>query len=54
MVDFGIPLILLVVIFVIPVSVLMGGAILSALVGWALKARTDEAHEGSELVELNT
>ena len=54
MVDIGIPLIVFVVVLVIPVSVLMGGAILSALVGWALKARTDEAHEGSELVELNT
>ena len=38
----------------LPVVMLMGGAVLSAILGWSVKATVDAAHEGSELLDLNT
>lgn len=43
-----------VIVVVIPVGLLMGGAALSALLGWALWSEAEAANEGSDLVELNT
>lgn len=42
-----------VIVVVIPVSVLMSGAVGSALIGWFLRTEADAAHEGSELIDLN-
>lgn len=44
---------LVVLLVVIPVSVMMTGAILSGLLGWALKDNGEQIHEGSELIELS-
>jgi hypothetical protein len=47
-------IILAVVIFVIiPVSVMMTGAVVSAILGWALKDNGEQANQGSELLQLN-
>ena len=46
-------LIVIAVVVVLPVSVLMSGAVASALLGWALKSDVDRTHEGSELLETN-
>ena len=32
----------------------MGGAVLSAILGWSVKTNVDAANEGSELLDLNT
>ena len=48
----AIPL-LIALLVVIPVSVLMTGALVAAVLGWRLKDDADERHEGSELVDLN-
>lgn len=42
-----------VVLLVLPVLLCMGGAVLAAIYGWAIKSAVDEEHEGSELLELN-
>ncbi len=42
-----------VALLILPVLMCMGGAVLAAAVGWSLKEKVDEAHEGSELLELN-
>ncbi|HEX6419438.1 MAG TPA: hypothetical protein VFZ77_13140 [Acidimicrobiales bacterium] len=49
----GAVLIVLVLVVVIPVAVLMSGAVGAALIGWTLKEDAEERHEGSELVALN-
>lgn len=47
-------IILAVIIFVvIPVSVMMTGAVVSAILGWALKDNGEQTHDGSELLDLN-
>lgn len=46
--------IIVVVLLVLPVLVLMGGAIASALLGFFLQRDVEASHEGSELVDLNT
>jgi hypothetical protein len=43
-----------VLVIVIPVGVMMAGAVASALLGWSLKSDADTRYEGHELVELNT
>ncbi len=48
------PLIIVVVLVVaIPVSVLMSGAAIAALLGYVLKDEVDRSHEGSELLQTN-
>jgi hypothetical protein len=48
------PIIIIVVLVVaIPVGVVMSGAVMAAILGWGLKSDVEEAHEGSELIELN-
>lgn len=37
----------------IPVSVCMTGAVVAGILGWAAKDTVEQAHEGSELIELN-
>jgi cytochrome b subunit of formate dehydrogenase len=38
---------------VIPVGVLMSGAIVAAVLGWVLRDDAEKRHEGSELIETN-
>ena len=42
-----------VIVVVIPMGALIGGAVLSAILGWFLKDDVEAAHEGSEVVDLN-
>ena len=42
-----------VLVIVIPVGVLMSGAVGAGILGWALKSDADERYAGSELVDLN-
>ena len=49
------PLIIVaVVVLVLPPMVLMAGMVFSALLGWVATAQAEDAHDGSELIELNT
>jgi hypothetical protein len=41
-----------VIVVVIPVGLMMSGAVASAVIGWALEEDADARHEGSELIEL--
>lgn len=49
----GAAIIVVVLIVVIPVSILMSGALGSAIIGFFLKKDVDANHEGSELIDLN-
>ena len=51
---FGAIAIVVVVVVVLPVSFMMSGAAVSAILGFLLKQTADAAHEGSELIDLNT
>lgn len=51
--DFGPILIAIVIVIVIPVGLLMSGAVLSAVLGWFLRDDAESRYEGSELVDLN-
>lgn len=42
-----------IILVVIPVSIAMTGAVVSAILGWALKDNGEATHEGSELIELS-
>ena len=42
-----------ILVVVIPVTVVMSGAVVSAILGWSLKSTADADHEGSELIDLN-
>lgn len=47
-------IILAVIILVaIPVSVCMTGAMVAAILGWALKDNSEQTHEGSELIDIS-
>lgn len=37
---------------ILPITFLVGGAVLSAIFGWALKNEGEATHEGSELIDL--
>lgn len=50
----GALIIIFVVVVVLPVSMLMSGAVLSAILGWRLKDEAEILHEGSELIDCNT
>jgi hypothetical protein len=41
-----------VIVVVLPVGLMMSGALASAVIGWALKDDADARHEGSELIDL--
>jgi hypothetical protein len=46
-------LIAIVLVVVIPVAVMMTGALVAAALGWALKEDAEGRNEGSELIALN-
>ena len=46
-------LIVIVLLFVLPPMFLMGGGVISALLGWASKTYAERKNEGSELIDLN-
>ncbi len=41
------------IIVAIPVSVMMTGGIVAAILGWSLKDNGEATHEGSELIDLS-
>ena len=49
----GAVIIVVVLVVLIPVAVIMTGAIVAGILGWALKESGDATHEGSELIDLN-
>jgi hypothetical protein len=49
----GAAIIVVVIVVALPVAYLMTGGVLSAIVGWALKANGEDTHPNSELTELN-
>lgn len=51
--DPGAIAIVVIIVVVLPVAVLMGGAVLSSLLGWTLYKEAETVHDGSEYVELN-
>lgn len=46
-------LIVIALLVLLPVGTLVGGAVLSLILGWLVKTEVDQEHEGSELLELN-
>jgi len=44
---------IVIVLLLIPVAVVMSGAVLASILGWSLKDDAVERNEGSELIELN-
>ncbi len=46
-------IIVIVLVIAMPVSVLMSGAVASALLGFFIKDDVDRSHEGSELLQTN-
>jgi hypothetical protein len=46
-------LMIVVLVIVIPVAVMMTGAVVAAALGWSLKEDAEATHEGSELIALN-
>ncbi|MDZ7679478.1 MAG: hypothetical protein U5K29_13125 [Acidimicrobiales bacterium] len=48
----GPAVIVVVLLVVIPVGVLISGAVAAGLLGWLLRNNGEVEHEGSELVEL--
>ena len=42
-----------IIVILIPVSLMMSGAVVAGLLGWALKDDAEERYEGSELVDLD-
>ena len=49
----GAVIIVLVIVVVLPVTYLITGGVVAAIVGWALKANGEDTHPNSELTELN-
>ena len=49
----GAILMVIVLVLVIPVAVLVSGAVVAALLGWSLKDDAEARNEGSELIDLN-
>ncbi|MEY2431680.1 MAG: hypothetical protein QOC92_1405 [Acidimicrobiaceae bacterium] len=52
--DLGPFIIVFVLLIGLPVSFLMGGALVAAVLSIALKSNAEATHEGSELIDLNT
>lgn len=50
---FGAIAIIIVLVVIVPVGVLMSGAVASALLGGLVEADVDRSHEGSELLDTN-
>src|SRR5260370_7850770 len=49
----GVVVIVFVLVIVLPVSFLMAGAAIAAVLSMALKSNAEATHEGSELIDLN-
>lgn len=49
----GAAFIILIVVVILPVTFLISGGVLSAVMGWALKDNAESSHPDSELTELN-
>jgi hypothetical protein len=49
----GAVIIVLVVVVFLPVTLMMSGAVASAVIGWAAKGDAEARHEGSELIDLS-
>ncbi len=49
----GAIIIAIVVVIVIPVGLFLTGAIATGVIGTLLKTSAEDAHEGSELIDLN-
>jgi len=49
----GVVIIVFVLVIVLPVSFLMGGAAVAAILSSALKSNAEATHPGSELIDLN-
>jgi hypothetical protein len=49
----GAIIVAVIILVAIPVSVCMSGAVVAAILGWSLKDTSEQAHEGSELVDLS-
>jgi hypothetical protein len=52
-VDFGPFIVVFVLLIALPVSFLMAGAVIAAVLSHALKTNAEATHEGSELIDLN-
>ena len=50
----GAVIIVVVLLVVLPVAFLIGGAIVAAIFGESLRRDAERRHEGSELLDLNT
>jgi len=53
-VDFGPVIIVFVLLIVLPVFFIVGGAVVAVALSMALKSNAEATHEGSELIDLNT
>jgi hypothetical protein len=49
----GAVIIAFVLLVVIPVGVIITGAAVAGILGWALRDNGEATHEGSELIDLN-
>lgn len=49
----GAAIMVFVLVIVIPVGVMVSGAVGSMIIGWVLRADVDTRHEDSELLDLN-
>jgi hypothetical protein len=50
---FGVILVLLAILVMIPVGVLLSGGVVAGVIGFFLKDNGEKTHEGSELIETN-
>jgi hypothetical protein len=44
---------IVIALLLIPVGVILSGAVAAALLGWSLQTDAEARHEGSELIALN-
>ncbi len=49
----GAVILVVVIVAILPITFLMTGGVLSAIVGWALKSNAEDTHPNSELTKLN-
>jgi len=47
------PVLIVLALLLLPVLMMLGGAVLAAILGWSVKTNVDTANEGSELLDLN-
>jgi hypothetical protein len=43
-----------VIVVLLPVTLMMSGAVIAGVMGWLAKENAEATHEGSELIDLNT